>query len=189
MALGTENSCRFVGGGNSGVKFLHGLFEKLRGCGASLPGPFKAGMLISGSIRREGYTHNVIRFVGPVLPGRRIVLLLEITVHAAGVGTGARCSRGVMPHRLQFRHRGEASTSKIVCVRKSKCSRLRWNHVAVSDDSQFVHGYRYPRAVIASPLPERQFGWTLICRSRSIAGRPADLTCRTIRRFRLTTPM
>jgi hypothetical protein len=27
MALGTENSRRFFGGGNSGVKFLHGLFK------------------------------------------------------------------------------------------------------------------------------------------------------------------
>jgi hypothetical protein len=29
MALGTENSHRFFGGGNSGIKFLHGVIEKL----------------------------------------------------------------------------------------------------------------------------------------------------------------
>jgi hypothetical protein len=31
MALGTENSRRFFGGGNSGIKFLHGVIENLRG--------------------------------------------------------------------------------------------------------------------------------------------------------------
>jgi hypothetical protein len=30
MVIGTQNSRRFFGGGNSGTKFLHGVVEKLQ---------------------------------------------------------------------------------------------------------------------------------------------------------------